>query len=293
MEINFIDEFLTLAKVKNYLLTAEELYISQSSLSKHIIKLEKELGVKLFNRNTRSLCLTKEGEAFIPYAIKITESLSKYKKTIMTKQIKKDNKIMLASTPQIIQYGIIEKIAQFKRNNPNGDLEIIIKPHNKLKQLLAKNEVDFIWIGEEKYKIKNKRYKTINVIRDKITLVCNKNHPLAKYNKININKIKDYEFLIQNNFSMEQNLFKKFCEKNRISPKLNSMPGGKLIIELVKKNFGITIMLETPAKAYQSKELHIIEIENSPVVYVNLIYSNERKLSDLSKKFLNFLNLSN
>ena len=54
-----------LAQVRNFSQVAEQLGISQPGLSKHIINLEQDLGVKLFDRNTSPLTLTPAGEHFI------------------------------------------------------------------------------------------------------------------------------------------------------------------------------------------------------------------------------------
>lgn len=59
---------LRLARVRNFSQVAEELKISQPALSKQILQLESELGVKLFDRNTNPLTLTPAGEDFVRQA---------------------------------------------------------------------------------------------------------------------------------------------------------------------------------------------------------------------------------
>lgn len=60
--------FLTLAESLNFARTAELLNISQPAVSRQINSLEKDLGVKLFQRTTRNVSLTSYGEAFLPHA---------------------------------------------------------------------------------------------------------------------------------------------------------------------------------------------------------------------------------
>lgn len=60
--------FVTLSRVLHYTRAAEELHISQPSLSYEISELEKSLGVKLFQRKSRSITLSAYGKAFLPYA---------------------------------------------------------------------------------------------------------------------------------------------------------------------------------------------------------------------------------
>jgi len=60
-----------LSKIKNFTRTAELLGYAQSSITVQIKQLEKELGIKLFERIGKSVSLTSEGITLVPYATKI------------------------------------------------------------------------------------------------------------------------------------------------------------------------------------------------------------------------------
>ncbi len=64
MDISFIREFMVLSETCNYQSASEQLYLTNSTLSKHIQKMEAELGSPLFERSTRKVTLTNEGEIF-------------------------------------------------------------------------------------------------------------------------------------------------------------------------------------------------------------------------------------
>lgn len=68
MDLNYIKEFVLLANINNFQEAADSLYISQSTLSRHIQTLEKELQNKLFDRTTRTVRLSEFGRFFLPYA---------------------------------------------------------------------------------------------------------------------------------------------------------------------------------------------------------------------------------
>ena len=68
MELKQIRYFLAIVEVGSFSVAADELYISQSSLSKQISALEKELGVRLFDRSKRQIALTAAGEACLKHA---------------------------------------------------------------------------------------------------------------------------------------------------------------------------------------------------------------------------------
>ena len=76
MDLTRLECFCKVVKTQNYYTAAEELNLSQSSVSKHILQMEKELGVQLLNRNTnhtRKVTLTPAGEAVYEDICKILE----------------------------------------------------------------------------------------------------------------------------------------------------------------------------------------------------------------------------
>jgi DNA-binding transcriptional LysR family regulator len=68
MEINDLRALLALADKRNYAATADALFISTSSLSRHIAAMEQQLGVSLFHRYCRSVLVTRYGELLLPWA---------------------------------------------------------------------------------------------------------------------------------------------------------------------------------------------------------------------------------
>ena len=68
MDIEYFREFVILAETKNFWAASERLYIGQSSLSKHIKTLERDLGAPLFERTSRKVELTEFGKLMLPYA---------------------------------------------------------------------------------------------------------------------------------------------------------------------------------------------------------------------------------
>ena len=74
MRVEYLNEFLELAHTENYQEAAENLFISQATLSKHIQALETEFNLTLFDRTTRSVHLSEDGKFLLQYATKIVSA---------------------------------------------------------------------------------------------------------------------------------------------------------------------------------------------------------------------------
>ena len=82
LNVRYLEEFVTLTEKNNFLEAAECLFISQSCLSKHIKKLEAEIGVELFERTTRTVVLTEFGQMLLPYAKKMVGLEYEFEKNV-------------------------------------------------------------------------------------------------------------------------------------------------------------------------------------------------------------------
>jgi len=116
MELRQVEYFLKVVETGNFLHAAEDLYISQSSLSKQIMALEKELDCSLFDRSKRKVVLTPAGETFLGYA---REFMRTYQAMLSgMAQYKSTPTLTIVAIPVIAQYGIPAYLARFQQAYP-------------------------------------------------------------------------------------------------------------------------------------------------------------------------------
>lgn len=75
MNIRQLQYFVDLSETLNFTKTAQNFYISQTAITKQIQCLEGDLDIPLFHRSKKSVSLTGEGQAYLPYAKKILEDI--------------------------------------------------------------------------------------------------------------------------------------------------------------------------------------------------------------------------
>lgn len=116
--------FVKLAETSKFYEAAETVHISQSSFSKHIQSLERELGAKLVVRNRDGSELTEAGRMLLPYALEIAGEyenslmlVDNYKKAI-------PRRLDVYTHSFLSNYGITGNLFRFQRENPDIDMEI-------------------------------------------------------------------------------------------------------------------------------------------------------------------------
>ena len=82
MDINQLNCFISVAQTLNFSEAARRNYVSQSTVSRHVSDLEKELGVQLFSRTRREVFITNEGKTLLPYAIEMVSTFNKARTVI-------------------------------------------------------------------------------------------------------------------------------------------------------------------------------------------------------------------
>ena len=289
MNIEYLREFAALAENGNYLETAEELYMSQSTLSKHIMKMEKELGTRLFERTTRRVKMTEAGKLLLPYAIKIAGLQDEYSAKLGAHLRDRDNEIILASTSQITQYPIIDQIAWFKRSHMDIRLKVSIHTHEELNSLLLGRRTGFAWIGETDIEAADDRFERIHFMDDPLVLVCLPGHPLAGRTIIAPQDVDGRELIIQDSSSVDIYVFRLYCERKGIFPSLVEIPGGRAIIDFMEINDSAAVMVKSVAEKFAGQGICIIPFEDSPIMHVNTIYAKGRPLSGADRIFIDFL----
>jgi len=141
MEIQHIITFLKVAELKNFTKTAQELNFSQSTISFHIKTLEKDLGIKLFHRDSRKLSLTFEGKMVLPSCKKLRDDY--YNLLDVTKRSGEEHTpIRLATVGSFLIYRLSDIIQNFKEQYPTIDFQLSNSRSNAFAELIKTNMAD-------------------------------------------------------------------------------------------------------------------------------------------------------
>ena len=189
IDFNLMEILIAFYKNKTLLKTAETLHISQPALTVAMKKLEKELDVKLFNREKNKISLNDSGIYLVSLANKLIQERDNmlYKIKSFDKSHTVLNIGMQAIAPNLYYLPMIEKKHDIKIISTIEDKKILI---NKLRNGLY----DFIFITE---KINYNNYICKKIFTEQLYFFLNKNHPLAKKDTLSFKEV-DGESILMN-----------------------------------------------------------------------------------------------
>ncbi len=140
MDIKYLNYILTIADRQNMTKAAEELYVSQSSLSQYLSKLEQEIGVPLFERTRGRLVLTPAGELYVKAARQVIDIQKTLYHDIRSMQNK--SHITIGTTSQLGLRMLTTVVPNFKERFPASTLEITEANVPTLTRFLQEESLD-------------------------------------------------------------------------------------------------------------------------------------------------------
>lgn len=292
MELQYFKDFLILSEKKNYLEAAEELYISQSVLSKHIQKMEAELGVSLFDRNTHSVELSDYGRLFLPYAQTILEAQEGYQKAIAGRISSKENTLEIGSISALAQYNITDIIAGFKKTYKDITINITLGRSSELFEKVKTEKCNFAFIreAEKKERTADDPLVCIPYAEDELAVVLPKDHPYAECASVNLNLLANENFMFLGTDNMPYHLCRNACLQCGFEPKVsftNRQP--ETLIELVGSGLGIAMLMKPLAEYFATSQVRVVPIVPSFRSYLGLFYLKKKKLTHAEQAFLDYI----
>lgn len=132
-----------LAKDGNVSQTAQRLGISQPALSKHILALEKELGVKLFDRTTSPMKLTAAGEHFVQQAQELLYREDQMLRSLEAYKSGESGRLVIGISPFRSQYMIPRVVRQVREKFPDVEVVLCEPASDQLRREAAEGKYDF------------------------------------------------------------------------------------------------------------------------------------------------------
>lgn len=289
MEIQILQEFASLVETCSFQETAERLHMSQSALTKHIHKLEKELDVSLFDRSTRSVQLNEYSRSLYPYAQQIIRLDEESREALKQITSQHQNVLRICFTPTAAHYGIVDVLSYFTKQHPQIELEI--SENTKSVELLEKKQCDFAFASENS--AIDSRFRKTVFQKGRIVIIVPTDHPLSSREEVTLQEIASERIVEHVNSKGGLHLGTRqlmdLFEKNGITPKIASTASfTSTVIKFVEHGTGIAAL---PVNRIPQDAFGISVINLVPEVcsYIYLLYPANKQLTGAERTFRDFI----
>ena len=289
MDIKQIKTFIVVANSLNFTKAAEELFMTQSSVSKIIRSLEEELEGVLFHRTPR-IELTDVGKEFLKKAIEVISLVESIPEEISHYQMNPRGNIHIGIPPIIGASFFPRFIGDFKRMYPDINIRLVEEGSKSIIELLKESSLDIGIVCS--YPEEDMGFSTMEFVKSPLMVVMNKSNPLSQKEEIGFSDLKNQEFvLFQEDFSLYDQVVAG-CLKHGFHPKIICNSSQRdFILEMVKADLGVTLLPEIITESIVDNNLKIIPLIE-PKIFLNLlmIWSNNRYKSTATREWIRYVN---
>ena len=146
MDASIFKSFLVLAETLSFSKAADELYKTQSVLSRQISRFEKELGVKLFNRNSKSVSLTPAGKHYAEGFRALRDDYSALLQESIAIQAGFTGQLGIATLPgQMIHKSFASLLRGFEQNYPDIMVNLLACNLSEQRHMLLEQKIDMVF----------------------------------------------------------------------------------------------------------------------------------------------------
>lgn len=292
LEIHQLKYALAVAKNRSFVRAAYELCITPPALSQQVKKLEKELGVTIFERTTRSINLTPAGKEFIHYAQDTIASIYKINASMNKYVGAESGVISLGIFPAIGPFGLIGVIGAFQKTYPDITLDLHEAECIDLQDMLERGIIDAAFSTYTAAANENKhdmQIEELPLVHDELVLVTSSNHPFASRKIIDLIEAKDEDFIMQDPSSGAYVDMMTACKTVGFEPKVKFHAMSNLTrFGLVAEGLGISSASYTVAVSYLIHDITCVRFRPHIPRTLNLVLPLKDKLSPALENFKSF-----
>lgn len=293
MEFRSLITFLKIAELNNFSQAAEKLGYSQSAITVQVQQLEKELGVKLFDRMSKGVALTKEGQQFRFYANEMVRLSIEATSSIKSSSENPDKNTIIGT----LRIGSIESIstailpdllAKFHEVCPKVNIIVHTKARDVLISEALSNSIDLFFTFENKRTIQ--KMKRICLGANPIVFVAPVNHSvLCSDSVISLEELITYPFLLtEQKESYRSELDKLLAVRDLEINPIMELSNTETILHLVEENIGLSFVPFFSAERFlKGNKVSVVPVEMEPLkMEVQLFYHNNKWMTSQMKAFI-------
>jgi LysR family hydrogen peroxide-inducible transcriptional activator len=242
MELHQLRYFCAVAESGSFSRAAEHSHVAQPSLSQQILKLEDELGARLFDRLGRSVRLTDVGQAFLPRARAVLRELEAAKGDVVERKDSVAGSLTVGVIPTIAPYYLPPKLSSFTRQFPQARVTVVEEITPVLLDRLRASTVDVAILA---LPIRGHEFDTFALLTERLFAALPRKHALSGRRSLVLKDLRKEPFLLLRDGHCFRDTAVAACDRARLNPQIIFESGQfSSILSMVSTGMGVSIVPE-------------------------------------------------
>ena len=296
LQIDFrhLETFCRIAELKSFSKAADDLFLTQPTVSGHILSLEKTLSLHLFDRTNREVRLTKAGEIFLKYASKILTSRKDLLNALIEFSQGIRGELSLGASTIPGEYLLPKLMGDFKKEHPHMNISLKIADTKEITQYVLQDNVELGIIGA---KLNHPSLLYEKYEEDEIMVVAPPDHHLLTQKKrVNVEVLLKEPWIIREEGSGTQMAVERALKRKGKSLKqfnvVMEMGSTSSVKEGVKAKLGLAFISKRAVEEELNQNLlSRINVEGIEPIsrQIYIVSHRGRTFSPIGMEFLQFL----
>ena len=242
MELHQLRYVCAIADTGNFSRAAERCQVAQPSLSQQVLKLEEDLGAKLFDRLGRSVRVTEAGRAFIPRARAILEQIDVARSSVAAKNSDLRGSIAVGVIPTVAPYLMPTYTAAFAKKYPDAKLRIVEETTSVLLEGLRDLSIDVAILA---LPLRHKDLELFPIRTEPLFAALKRDHPRASAKSLALKDLRGESFVMLRDGHCFRDLSMGACTHARVTPKIAFESGQfSSLLGMVAAGVGVSLIPE-------------------------------------------------
>jgi DNA-binding transcriptional LysR family regulator len=282
MDIRQLRYFLTIADEGSITKAAEKLHMSQPPLSQQLKLLETELGVQLFERNTRNITLTDVGEALLYRTRQILDLFELTKNEVMDIHAGLDGTLSIGTVSSAGATFLPNIMQRFHQMYPRVNFEILDEDSDKIMEMLTHGMID---LGIIRTPFAQNEFEHLTLPSVPFSIACENVFWELESEEIELSDLGDKPLIVQLRYEKDINTaFNVLGVKPKILCKSNDV---RTILSWANSGLGVALVPSDCRFLLPVSNLHYINLKDSFLnVGTAIIWSKKHYLKTIAKHFI-------
>ncbi|MGW7818517.1 LysR family transcriptional regulator [Streptomyces puniciscabiei] len=214
MDLLSLRYFQAVARHQHISRAAEELRVAQPSVSRTILRLESELGVRLFDRRGRRIRLNEHGAAFLRRVERALAELDDGRRELADACGAGPGRVAVAAETLLQLAGVL---SAFRALRPGVSVRLFQAPVDSMRRHLASGEVDFALASQP---LAGPGLCSVELVREEVLLAVPLGHPLSGRKSVAVAELADEDFVTTRTGHWQRALLERLFAREGLTPRV-------------------------------------------------------------------------